>query len=566
MDKIQIEKNIETILKKIERLVHRLELDSSITIESDFDNIIRKIKRGKYINDIPNFIRSNNNIMISNSKLGKNKNSNSNTLIIRKLVTIDWELLISDVLNCICMGIESYVIPNQVLNMIESERRSFKTQEELLIKNEKIRLLEDRNNEPILKGTWRKEAHPQRVYEHLNDYTITDTITNDEKTKINLSTTLNDGYLGVPYNYDDHQLTQEWIANFKDKKGKQDVKASEDNIISIQIQKLVEGMVDKVYGNYCTESNVLKKGPIELGPRLKEVPVWGIDCYTRRMIELSIEDNVEPQTLYNAKDVKHFIERRLNCAINAQPLEKAHNITNSISYLLSNESLHLSATEIAYAKAIAKVISEIGIGDNFRIHPKGTGVVCISPEGIEPEQFVCEYLGELYPPYRWCERLDVIKQAQEKYELKPMLPDFYNILLERPRQDPEGYGILFVDASMKSNMGSTLSHSCDANCLSSIVAKNGKLSIALTTTRHVYCGEEITHDYHCITNSELEWSSSVCLCSMSECRGSFLHYATEEDLQQILEQNCGNTKTDYYILLLNLILITRASLEIRTAT
>jgi hypothetical protein len=94
---------------------------------------------------------------------------------------------------------------------------------------------------------------------------------------------------------------------------------------------------------------------------------------------------------------------------------------------------------------------------------------------------------------------------------------------------------------MKANMGSTISHSCDANCQSSIVSRNGKLSIALTTKRHVHYGEEITHDYHCITNSELEWRAAVCLCSMCECRGSFLHYATEEDLQQILEQNCGNT-------------------------
>ena len=46
---------------------------------------------------------------------------------------------------------------------------------------------------------------------------------------------------------------------------------------------------------------------------------------------------------------------------------------------------------------------------------------------------VSEYLGEIYPPYRWCERLDVIEQAQQRFGLKPALPDFYNILLERPR-------------------------------------------------------------------------------------------------------------------------------------
>lgn len=92
-----------------------------------------------------------------------------------------------------------------------------------------------------------------------------------------------------------------------------------------------------------------------------------------------------------------------------------------------------------FAQAIIDGIEEFG-AETFRIHPKGTGVVCIDPSGIEPHVFVTEYLGELYPSYRWCERLDVVEQAQKQFELKPVLPDFYNILLERPRSDPRGYG------------------------------------------------------------------------------------------------------------------------------
>jgi [histone H3]-lysine4 N-trimethyltransferase ATXR3 len=78
--------------------------------------------------------------------------------------------------------------------------------------------------------------------------------------------------------------------------------------------------------------------------------------------------------------------------------------------------------------------------DNFKIHPKGTGVICIRPEGIPSQVLVTDYLGEIYPAYRWCEKLDVVEQAQARFALKPTLPDFYNILLERPRQDPDGYG------------------------------------------------------------------------------------------------------------------------------
>lgn len=36
---------------------------------------------------------------------------------------------------------------------------------------------------------------------------------------------------------------------------------------------------------------------------------------------------------------------------------------------------------------------------HFRLHPKGVGVVCIRPEGLEPGTFVNDYLGEIYSPW-----------------------------------------------------------------------------------------------------------------------------------------------------------------------
>ena len=46
-------------------------------------------------------------------------------------------------------------------------------------------------------------------------------------------------------------------------------------------------------------------------------------------------------------------------------------------------------------------------------------------------------------------------------------------------------------------------------------------------------------DYYSITTSDIEWRAAICLCGQSTCRGSFLHYATQDDLQQVLNQNCG---------------------------
>lgn len=46
-------------------------------------------------------------------------------------------------------------------------------------------------------------------------------------------------------------------------------------------------------------------------------------------------------------------------------------------------------------------------------------------------------------------------------------------------------------------------------------------------------------DYYSITTSDVEWRAAICLCGINSCRGSFLHYATQDDLQQVLNQNCG---------------------------
>lgn len=80
----------------------------------------------------------------------------------------------------------------------------------------------------------------------------------------------------------------------------------------------------------------------------------------------------------------------------------------------------------------------------FRIHPKGQGVLCLRPEGIRPFTFVEEYLGVLHSPWRWFEIQDTLKRFNGDD-----LPDFYNIVLERPKKDPAGYDVIFIDAASK---------------------------------------------------------------------------------------------------------------------
>ena len=67
----------------------------------------------------------------------------------------------------------------------------------------------------------------------------------------------------------------------------------------------------------------------------------------------------------------------------------------------------------------------------------------LSKGGIQSHDFVTEYFGEIYPPWRWFEKQDVIKTYMKtKKWNKNSLPDFYNIMLEIHKKDPKGYDIL----------------------------------------------------------------------------------------------------------------------------
>jgi hypothetical protein len=72
-----------------------------------------------------------------------------------------------------------------------------------------------------------------------------------------------------------------------------------------------------------------------------------------------------------------------------------------------------------------------------------------------------------------------------------------------------------------------------------LVSPSSFLPSVTMQTRHIAFGEELTMDYYSITTSAVEWKAAICLCGSTACRGSFLHYATQHDLQQVLTLNCG---------------------------
>lgn len=305
-------------------------------------------------------------------------------------------------------------------------------------------------------------------------------------------------------------------------------------------------------------------------PQIVEQPVWGIDCYTRQNLLICLQSEFDPETSLT------FVEKWLLPAINACPPDIAHDISNAARILeglpfeMPSEEDRLeklAAEDESDSKAVQqwshtllgnalveKIKSHappwlnaaanllrrarVSLGPNFfRVHPKGHGSVVLSPL-LEPNRLVTFYRGEIYPSWRWGEKMDAIEITQQRKGLRPTLPDFYNMALERPQMDPRGYGLLFVDASRKAGHGSSLSHSCQPTCEVRVSAMNGELCLTMTTLRELEMGEELTFDYNAATDSFDEYYTAVCLCGHGKCRGSFLHYATAECYQKVMNRNC----------------------------
>ena len=132
---------------------------------------------------------------------------------------------------------------------------------------------------------------------------------------------------------------------------------------------------------------------------------------------------------------------------------------------------------------------------HFRVHTKGVGIFCNMKQGIKKDSLVVEYFGEIYRPWHWFEKQDVIKQGQNANKLSKDLPEFYNILFERHLDDPHGYNILIVDPILHGNYSSRLSHSCVANCQTVNKVRNGQYSIGMFTNKDISYGEELCFDY-----------------------------------------------------------------------
>ena len=278
----------------------------------------------------------------------------------------------------------------------------------------------------------------------------------------------------------------------------------------------------------CKNRQISLKQFQKLNEDVKEVATWGFDVYTYRNLMAYMRHPV-------SNKMHKFISRALPKAINSVNRDN-WNILKAFDYIL--EDLHgiFKLRDKRYAAGLKNAIEGLGelIGtdqvlNGFQIHPKGTGVICANPKGIPRNSLIVEYFGQLYTPSKWYEKQDLIKgitnQLKKKEGASDTLPDFYNIMLERHHDDPDGYDILIVDPIYYGSYGSRLSHSCTPNCGTVTMVAEGKYSIGMYALNDIKYLDELTFDYNSITESKEEHLNAVCLCASSLCRSFYLAHA-----------------------------------------
>ncbi|XP_074355516.1 histone-lysine N-methyltransferase ATXR3-like isoform X1 [Apium graveolens] len=278
----------------------------------------------------------------------------------------------------------------------------------------------------------------------------------------------------------------------------------------------------------------------ELGDEVLEQEVYGIDPYTHNLLLDSMPDESD----WPLSDKHVFIEDMLLRTLNRQARSFTGTENTPMKYSLEpviEDILKTSKEEhdMRTVRVCQYMLNSIKKrpDDNYVAYRKGLGVVCNKQGGFVQDDFVVEFLGEVYPAWKWFEKQDGIRSLQNNS--KEPAPEFYNIYLERPKGDADGYDLVVVDAMHKANYASRICHSCSPNCEAKVTAVDGQYQIGIYTLRPIGYGEEVTFDYNSVTESREEYEASVCLCGSHVCRGSYLNLTGEGAFQKVLKECHG---------------------------
>lgn len=195
--------------------------------------------------------------------------------------------------------------------------------------------------------------------------------------------------------------------------------------------------------------------------------VWGLDSYTRTLILTALEQCPE---LDDEDSRDAFIDCNLLPAVNALG-DDGWDLIKALERIESRTGASPKVKTAAARVVRALIGLETHCNDgktvrpearkHVRAHPKGEGVVVTRRGGLPAGTFLGEYLGELYSAWRWAERdqrrvaiggaggtgtaPSSAAAARRAATRMGASPEYYNIVLERPKTDPRGYDVLYVD-------------------------------------------------------------------------------------------------------------------------
>ena len=331
----EFSKRLKLLLNRIDNLITNKKL-AKVGLVRNWDTVLEKIRTGEYIIDKTGLRRQS-----AGGYLGYNL----------KYRGVDWETFISDIKDIFCKVTECTELPLAILDdiEIEQEREDVGLQSRLV--TEKLKSLKENNKMPIVQGKWRREPYPERSYIPLESYVAADSlsITEANEVLLQLDTTLKTSFVGPAMNCMDQEDTEKWMRKFisRDKK----VKSTEDEIVLWQVQNCMNHLLNTVQDRVLTDTGVLDAEPIDLGWQLKETSVWGIDCFTRKMLELILTDNCDARSDPVVKDVadaQDFVEYTLLPCINLQVGSRAHNMSNALTYIIQVTAAYTNVYHIIF--------------------------------------------------------------------------------------------------------------------------------------------------------------------------------------------------------------------------
>ena len=263
----------------------------------------------------------------------------------------------------------------------------------------------------------------------------------------------------------------------------------------------------------CKNLSLYKREYKQINIDVEERYSWGIDLYTYRNLLYIFPENFDIDNQY----YKDFIEKTLILVINKISCND-NKIYNACDYIIKNSTMY-SNIDYNLAKHLSGLFESTKLTSQlFNVYCKGVGIFCKKKEGIKQNELIAPYLGEIYSPYLWYEKQDLIKAKK----MDKNLPDFYNIMLERMKSDPDGYNLIMIDPNSKGNFASRMSHSCVPNCNTVLMVSKNKYTIGMYAMKDIVYDEELTFDYNSITENQKEYQMAICLCSSYFCRGHYL--------------------------------------------